>query len=35
MAIPINMPVDLYVEVEDTGIGIPKHKIPCLFKEFS
>jgi signal transduction histidine kinase len=28
-------PSKLYVEVEDTGIGIPNDKISCLFKEFS
>jgi signal transduction histidine kinase len=34
-AIPILGPTKLYVEVQDTGIGIPKDKISCLFKEFS
>jgi two-component system, cell cycle sensor histidine kinase PleC len=34
-AIPIISPSSLYVEVADTGIGIPPDKISCLFKEFS
>jgi two-component system, sensor histidine kinase len=34
-AIPLINPTDLYVEVEDTGVGIPEDKIPLLFKEFS
>jgi signal transduction histidine kinase len=28
-------PSYLYFEVEDTGIGIPKAKIPSLFQKFS
>jgi signal transduction histidine kinase len=33
-AIPVLKPQRLYVEVVDTGVGIPRDKINCLFDQF-